>query len=115
MIGTRNFYSGTTLASGDLVQDLPSANPILALGVMCIEDAIADATDITDIKVGNNQFSTVWIDGKWYNFQRMQNHELTVREEIFKLFADDAQTTDSHMNNIKSATAKCRAVTTAIA
>lgn len=115
MVGTREFYSGTTLASGDLVQDLPSANPIVALGVMCIEDAVADAVDITDIKVGNNSFASLWIDGKWYNFQRMQNHELTVREEIFKLFADDAQTTDSHMNNIRSATAKCRAMTTAIA
>jgi hypothetical protein len=82
---------------------------------MCIEDAIADAVDITDIKVGNNSFATNWIDGKWYNYQRLQNYELTVREEVFKLFADDAQTVDSHLNNIRSATAKCRAVTTAIA
>jgi len=115
MIGTREFYSATTAASGDIVQDMPSANPVLALGVMCIEDATAEATDITDIKLGSNNFEKVWIDTKWYIAQALQNHDLTVHEEVFKLFADDAQTVDTHMSNIKTGMCHCRTITTAVA
>jgi hypothetical protein len=115
MMGCREFYTTTTLASGDIVQDLPASNQIAALSIMCIEDAIADAVDITDIEIGKDNFSTSWIKGKWYNFAVVQNQALDVREEIIKLFADDAQTVDMHVTNIKSAIAKCRAVTTAVA
>lgn len=114
MIGAREFWTGTTAASGDIVQQLPASNPIAAVSVMCIEDAIADAVDITDIEIGSNDFKNNIIRGKWYNFGAMQNAALDVKEETYKLFADDAQTTDSHLSNIKQGIAKCRAMTTAV-
>lgn len=115
MLGLREFYTTTTTASGDIVEDLPSSNPVLAVSVMCIEDAIADAVDITDIEIGKDNFSTSWLKGKWYNFAQMQNNELSVREELFALEADDAQTRDTHLTAIKSGIAVCKAITTAIA
>ena len=114
MIGLHEMYTTTTVASGDIVENLPATNPLLALSVMCLEDAIADAVDITDIKIGMDQFTKVVLDGKWYNFSTIQNNELQVREELFCLFCDDAQTVDTHLSNIKTGIAKCRAVTTAI-
>lgn len=115
MMGCREFYTTTTVASGDIVQDLPASNTLLALNIMCIEDAILDAVDITDIEIGKDNFSVNFVKGKWYNFQAMQNAANDVREEIFKLFADDAQTIDTHLTAIKSGICKCRAVTTAVA
>lgn len=115
MMGCRVFWEGTTVASGDIVQNMPASNVVTAVSLMCIEDAIADAVDITDIEIGYDNFKTSLVKGKWYNFAALQNADLDVREEIIELFADDAQTTDMHLTNIKSANAKCRAVTTAVA
>lgn len=115
MMGCRVFWEGTTVASGDIVQDMPASNVVTAVSVMCIEDAIADAVDITDVEIGADNFKTSLVKGKWYNFATSQNSVLDVKEEIIELFGDDAQTTDMHVTNIKSAIAKCRVVTTAIA
>lgn len=115
MMGCREFWTGTTAAAGDIVQDLPASNAVLAISVFCIEDAIEDAVDITDIEIGRDNFSKSLIKTKWYNAQAIQNSMIDVREEIIELFADNAQTVDTHLSNIKQAAAKCRAVTTAIA
>ena len=111
MLGLREFWTGTSAASGDEVEDLPSANPIAGLGVLAIEDNIAEATDITDIKIGKDNFNTVWVDGKWYNFQSMQNAELDVREEVFDLLLSAGATKDVHLANIRVANAKDRSIT----
>ena len=111
MLGLREFWTGTSAASGDEVEDLPSANPIAGLGVLAIEDNIAEATDITDIKIGKDNFNTVWVDGKWYNFQSMQNAGLDVREEVFDLLLSAGATKDVHLANIRVANAKDRSIT----
>lgn len=111
MLGLREFWTGTSAASGDEVEDLPSANPIAGLGVLAIEDNIAEATDITDIKIGKDNFNTVWVDGKWYNFQNIQNAELDVREEVFDLLLSAGATKDVHVANIRTANAKDRSIT----
>ena len=111
MMGMREFWTGTSAASGDEVQDLPSANTILGLGLLAIEDNIAEATDVTDIKIGKDNWSTVWIDGKWYNFQSMQNAALDVREEDFDLLLSAGATKHVHLANIRSANAKDRSIT----
>jgi len=102
MMGVREFYTGTTAASGDLVQDLPTANLITALAVSCVEDGVADGTDITDIRIGKNNFSEIWLDGKWYNFAAMQNAALDVREEDFTLVASNGDDKSTHLTNIKN-------------
>jgi hypothetical protein len=115
MCGDREFYNTTSAASGDIVQNVPSSNPIAELAVMAIEDAVAEATDITDVKIGSDNFSKIWINGKWYNLQSIQSANMDEPVERFNLLASDAATRDTHLANIKAATAKCRTVTTAIA
>jgi len=100
MMGVREFYTGTTAASGDLVQDLPTANLITALAVSCVEDGVADGTDITDIRIGKNSFSEIWLDGKWYTFAAMQNAGLDVREEDFTLIVSDTNVKSTHLGNV---------------
>lgn len=111
MIGLREFWNGTSVASGDIVQDMPSANPVLALSVSALEDNVAEATDITDILVGKDSFNTRWVDGKWYNFQQMQNADLDVREETVYLLLSAGATRDLHLANVKTANAKDRSIT----
>jgi len=115
MITLREFWNGTSAASGDYVQVLPSSDPVLAVSVSCLEDGVAEATDITDIKIGEDTNKGKYIDGKWYNYQQIQNADLDVREELFNLYASDAVTRDIHLANIKQANAKCKVVTTAVA
>lgn len=109
------FWNGTSAASGDEVQDLPSANPVLAVCVSALEDGVAEATDITDIKIGKDNFAVVYVDGKWYNFQQMQNSDLDVREEQVDLLLSAGATRDLHLANIKAANAKDRSITLGVA
>lgn len=115
MIGCREFYTTTTAASGDLVEDLPSSQPILALAVAAREDNVAEATDITDITIGKDNFNTIYTSGKWYNYQQMQNADLDVREEIFDLLLSNAATRDCHLANIKQANVSPRSMTIGVA
>lgn len=111
MMGLREFWNGTSAASGDEVQSLPSSNPVLALSVSAQEDNVAEATDITDILIGKDNFATRWIDGKWYNFQQMQNSGMEVREESFVLYGSDNSYRDAHIANTVSAQALGRSMT----
>jgi hypothetical protein len=111
MMGIREFWNGTSAASGDEVQSLPSSNPILAVSVSALEDNIAEATDITDILIGKDNFATRWVDGKWYNFQQMQNQDLDVKEESYTLYASNAGYRDAHVANTLSAQALARSMT----
>ncbi|DBA35259.1 TPA_asm: major head protein, DJR fold [dsDNA virus vir530] len=111
MIGLREFWNGTSLASGDEIQDLPSSNPLLAVSVAAREDSVDEATDITDIMIGKDLFSTRWVEGKWYNFQQMQNADLDVREETFDLLLTTAAVKYAHLANIKTAAITARSLT----
>src|SRR5574344_381117 len=115
MIGCREFYTTTTAASGDLVEDLPSSQPILSLAVAAREDNVAEATDITDITIGKDNFNTIYTSGKWYNYQQMQNADLDVREEVFDLLLSNAATRDCHLANIKQANVSPRSMTIGVA
>ena len=102
MLGCREFYTATSAASGDIVEDLPSSVPVLGLVVAAREDNVAEATDITDIEIGKDNFSIVYNKGKWYNFQAMQNADLDVREEIFDLLLTSGATRVAHLANLRS-------------
>lgn len=115
MIGAREFYSGTTVASGELVQKMPSSNPVIAASVYCHEDAIADATDITDIRIGKDNFAYTWLNDKWYNLQPLQNETLLVREQRVNLLLSNGATRDTQVNNIRFAVANARTFTLAAA
>ena len=115
MMGVREFWTGTSAASGDKVENLPSNNPITAVNVSVLEDNIAEATDVTDIVIGKDNFATRWVDGKWYNFQRMQNADLDVREESFVLYGSNSGYRDSHIVNTVSAQVLARAMTLGVA
>ena len=111
MLGCREFYTATSAASGDIVEDLPSSVPVLGLVVAAREDNVAEATDITDIEIGKDNFSTVFNKGKWYNFQAMQNADLDVREEIFDLLLSSGATRLAHLANLLSIDLQPRAAT----
>jgi len=111
MLGLREFYTATTVASGDLVEDLPTSNPLLAVCVAAREDNVAEATDITDIEIGKDNFATVFTKGKWYNYQAMQNAYLDVREEIFDLLLTSGATRVAHLANLQSIDLQPRAAT----
>jgi len=111
MMGVREFWTGTSAASGDEVEGLPSSNPVLAVAVSALEDNVAEATDITDILIGKDNFATRWIDGKWYNFQDMQNSGLDVREESYTLYGSNAGYRDTHIANTVSAQVLGRSMT----
>ena len=115
MIGCREFYTATTVAAGDLVEDLPSSNPVLGLVVAAREDNVAEGTDITDIEIGKDNFATIFNKGKWYNFQAMQNAANDVREEVFKLDCTNSNTRVTHLANIRTADAVPRSMTIGVA
>lgn len=100
MIGARKFYTGTSAASGDLVQLLPSARPLVALGVMAIKDNTAEASVVTDVKVGRNGFSTVWLNQKWYNLKSIHREKLTVMEEVYQLLLTSSNNRLTHLADI---------------
>ena len=115
MIGCREFYTAVTAASGDLVEDLPSSQPVLALIVAAREDNVAEATDITDIVIGKDNFNTIYTSGKWYNYQQVQNADLDVREEVFDLLLSNSAIRDCHLANIKQAGVSPRSMTIGVA
>ena len=104
MIGAREFWTGTTVASRTTLESLPSQNPLCGVFVSATEDAIADATDVTDIKIGKDRFGIVWVDGKWYNFARVFNDKLKIRHEDFTLTYAAAATKLTHVNNVRFST-----------
>ena len=79
------------------------------------EDNVAEATDITDITIGKDNFNTIYTSGKWYNYQQMQNADLDVREEVFDLLLSNAATRDCHLANIKQANVSPRSMTIGVA
>jgi len=101
MMGFREFYTGVTAGSGDLVQDLPSANLITSIAVSSQKDDTDDSTIITNVRIGKDNFSTIWRDGSWYNFLMQSFADLDVREEDFTLFATDTNVRNTHLNAIK--------------
>jgi len=111
MMGLREFWTGTSAASGDEVESLPSSRPIVAVNLAARETNVAEATDITDIKIGKDNFSTIWLDGKWYNFQNMQNADIDVREEKYALLLSSSATLACHLANIKNVVLAPRAST----
>ena len=111
MLGVREFYTTTTVASGDIVEDLPSSNPLIGIAVAAREDNVAEATDITDIEIGKDNFATIYNKGKWYNFQQMQSADLDVREEVFDLLLSNGATRVCHLANIKNASILPRSMT----
>lgn len=115
MLGVREFYTATTVASGDIVEDLPASNPLLAVCVAAREDTVAEGTDITDIEIGKDNFNTIYEKGKWYNFQAMQNAELDVREEVYDLLLSNSATRDTHLANIKTAVVAPRSMVIGVA
>lgn len=66
----------------------------------CVENGVADGTDITDIRIGKNSFSEIWLDGKWYTFAAMQNAGLDVREEDFTLVVTSGDAKSTHLGNV---------------
>jgi len=101
MIGQREIWNYTTV--GGTVNkdvDLPSSNPISGIGIFAMEDNIAEATDVTDVIVGKDQFRTRWVDGKWYDLQSVVNRDLTVKEEVFTLYPTAANNLDTHIADI---------------
>ena len=104
MLGQREFWNGTSVASGEEVQDLPSNNMVIAAAVSCLSDGVADASTITDVRIGKDRFTTLYAGCKWYNEQPIQNYDLAVKEEHFDLFVATAQVKDTHLSNIRSAT-----------
>jgi hypothetical protein len=103
MMGAREFWTGTSVASRTTLQDLPAQNALAGLFVSATEDAIADGTDVTDIKIGKDRFGTIWADGKWYNFARVMNELLDDHEEFYILTNATAATKLTHCNNIYNA------------
>ena len=101
MIGCREFWTGTTVASRANLQSLPSQKPITSLFVSCREDAIADAVDITDISVGKDNMNNVLIAGKWYNLQVEQRARIGLMEENFVMSPTSGATLITHVGNIK--------------
>ena len=104
LIAAREFWTGTSVASRTTQERLPNQNPMTAVYVSATEDAIADGTDITDIKIGKDRFGVVWVDGKWYNFARVMNDKLAVRYEDFILTYAAAATKLVHVNNVRFST-----------
>jgi hypothetical protein len=115
MMGVREFYACTSVASGDIVQNLPSARPIVGMYIAAREDNVAEATDITDVKLGRDNFKTTWLNNKWYNLKLEQNEQLDETTEAFLLYLGNAMTLDTHLDNIKMVSMNPRTFTLAVA
>lgn len=102
MIGAREFWTGTSVASRNNAQMLPAQRSLYGLVVSCTEDGIADGTDVTDVEISKIDASYTWFKGKWYNFQKMLNDALDVRTILYwETFATGAAKV-TQVNNIQS-------------
>jgi hypothetical protein len=111
LLGLREIWSGTSSSSGELIQDLPSVSPIAAIDVFALKDATAEGSVITDVRVGKDNFTTQWVNQKWYNLQYLNNLDLKENLETFTLVTDTDDTRDVHLSNIVSAVLNSRTFT----
>lgn len=103
MIGTREFYSGTSASSGELVVAMPTQRPVIAVALSVLCDNVAEGADITDIRIGKALTQSNWVNNKYYNLQSIANAELDVNEETFNVLLSNGQVRDTHLANLKSA------------
>lgn len=115
MFGAREFWTGTSVASGEETEELPSANAVMAVCVQATEDNVAAATDVTQIKIGKDNFSTIWLNQYWYNLASQQSHGLSVREEVYQLLLSSAATRKCHLENISTVNLQPLAATAGVA
>jgi len=105
MIGLREFYTATSVASGENVQSFPSQNPLANYYGFCLVNNVAEGTDVTDVRIGFDMFARTVLNDKWYNLQTYANAVLDERTVIVKILLADAQTRDLPVSNIKCAVA----------
>lgn len=115
MIGLREFYTGTTATSGELVLNLPSNRPVTALSIAALCDNVDEWADITDIRIGKDNFASTWINNKCYNLQKIQNEPITVRELCHNLLLSDNASKDTFVANIKAVLLNPRTFVLAVA
>lgn len=116
MIGLREFWTYTTVGgSAEKVQALPAQNSLKGLYVMCRKDATAEATCVTDIKIGKDTFNTVWYDGKWYNFQMLTNQDIQEPSIKHTLYLSNAETRAVTLANIRKVDCQPREFTLGVA
>lgn len=100
LLGLREIWSGTSSSSGELIQDLPSVSPISAIDVFALKDAAAEGSVITDVRVGRDNFTTQWVNQKWYNLQYLNNLDLKERAEHYKFVVSCDDTRNLHVSNV---------------
>lgn len=102
-LGIREFWSGTSSSSGEIVQDLPAINSIANLFVYAMKDNTSEGTVVSDIRVGKDNFTTQWFNQKWYNLQHLTSMNLKERVEQYKFVVSCDDTRNLHVSNVLNA------------
>lgn len=101
MLAAKEFWTGTTVASRNNLQDLPSQRPITSIFVSNHEDAIEPEVNITDIQIGRDNMNKLWVNDKWYNRMHEQRIKLGPFVERFVVSPTAGAYLDTHITNIK--------------
>ena len=112
MLGLREIWTYTTVGGNAYkVVDLPAQNPLAELFITAREDGVAEGTDISEIRVGRDNFNTIYFDGYWYNFQMLSNAHLKERSYRLGVVCSSGDTRALPVANIVMAHARSRSAT----
>lgn len=109
MLGLREIWTYTTVGGNAYkVVDLPNQNHLAELFLVTRKDAVAEGTCVSEIRIGRDNFNTLYYDGYWYNFQTITNHKLIERTYRLGVMCSSGDTRHLPIANITTATAKAR-------
>jgi len=102
LITTKEIKTFTTAASGEEVVELPIGKRYVGLMVYCREDAVADGTDITRVKVDMDKGTRIYCDLDWDHLKAWNTDMFKVDPTVHMVaYKSDADTIDTEVGEVK--------------
>lgn len=116
MLGLREIWTYTTLGGNAYkVVDLPAQNPLADIYITARKDGVAEGTAISEVRVGRDNFNTIYFDGYWYNLQTLCNANLKERSYRLGVVCSSGDMRALPVANIRMAHARSRSATGGVA
>lgn len=100
-IGAREIENYTTVASGDKSFKLPPLHPLVGIGIYCAEDAIAEGTDVTHVRLSLDNDQKQPFRGRWQHHQAINAEQVPDKLLTYTLIGASADTVDVHSGSIE--------------
>jgi len=101
LISTRELKTFTTAASGDETVELPIGKKYVGLLVYCREDAVADGTDITKVKIDIDKGTRIYCEYDWDHLKAMNAQMYNVDPTVSLVaLKSDTDTIDTEVGEV---------------